>query len=242
MRDALDQPVERPRAVFLEACRALGSRLANSGFESHRGYQDLTRSRPPWRHRIGIASSHYNKAGVSVAISPTAVVQNHDLALWRQAKGLWRTDNFVTSRRLGRFVGPGASWNLADPTTRQAVVDEVGTILERQVLPWFDLFDDRLEVLDRWNFEGEVLELDELAELLAFAGRVDEVPELVRKAMSLEPWIRFPPKADVFKNLRCLAHRFSLTLSLPAAPDLAAEAAQVARMNKVLDDYWRRVR
>ena len=208
-----------PRSVFLEGCRVLAERFAALGFQPRRQGQMLVRSIGPWSHEIAIASSHYNQAGVSVAVSPTVVVRNKDLASWRAQHELWRTDDLVASRMLYRFAGSWTTWNLADPATRSHVLEEVTALLEQTALPWLDLFGDRLAFLERWQFDDEVLELDAMAELLAYFGRAEEIAPLVREALSREPWSKFSPRADSFDKLRRLGEKLSLGLSLPSLPE-----------------------
>jgi hypothetical protein len=99
------------------------------------------------------------------------------------------------------------------------VLEEVTALLEQTALPWLDLFGDRLAFLERWQFDDEVLELDAMAELLAYFGRAEEIAPLVREALSREPWSKFSPRADSFDKLRRLGEKLSLGLSLPSLPE-----------------------
>jgi len=226
-----------PRVVFLGACRAIGEALAPAGFRGQRKSQLFVRSQGPWRHEIALASSHYNHAGQFVALVPTVIVRNRKLAIWRQATRAGRDDDFVSSRMLHRLAGrSGTTWDLADPITRSGVLDEVIGIIEEKAIPWFDLFDDRSEFLERWKFDPEVLELDAMAELLIFLDRRQGAVSIVVEAMNREPWSRYAPWADTFRRLRALAELHSLELPVPAEADLTED---VARLRAALDAYSR---
>ena len=232
---------EKPRDVFLAACDALASRLVPFGFRSRRQNQELIRRRGAWQHRVYFASSGYNRAGEYVALTPTVLVSNETLKQWRRENG-GRSDGFVTSRMLYRFAPEsvvGVTWDLVDPTARHGVLDTVTSILTDRAIPWFDLFDDRLEVLTEWNFDNEILGIDAMAELMVFLGRTDDAVAVVREAMSREPWSQFDVDAEAFKNLRELADRFSLDFPVPQGRDPAVEAAAVARLRDALDAYTR---
>lgn len=224
-----------PRVVFLGACRAIGESLARAGFRGQRQNQLLVRSRGPWRHEIAIASSHFNQTGKFVAITPTVIVRNSELAIWRQSTEDGRADDFVTSRMVYQFANrSGTTWDLADPITRSRVLDEVVEIIEEKAVARFDLFDERLEFLDRWKFDHEVLELDVMAELLIFLDRRRDAVSIVIEAMNREPWSLYAPLADAFRRLRALAELHSLELPVPAEADLTED---VARLRAALDTY-----
>lgn len=231
-----DDTVERPRAVFLAACEELARRATPAGFGSVRKSQELVRRLGPWLHRISFASSGYNRAGEFVALTPTVTVWNNDLQRWRRETG-GRSDGFVASRMLYRFAEGSvtSTWDLADPTARNDVLDEVMSIIDYRVIAWLNLFDDRLEILTRWNFDDELLELDAMAELLVFLGRLDEATAVVHDAMTREPWSRFSLNAQAFANLRKLAVRFSVDFPVPPGSDPMVEAAAVARLREASD-------
>lgn len=179
-----------------------------------------------------------------LGLGPTVIVWNRDLKRWRRDIG-GRPDGFVASQMLFHFANEaiGPDWDLADPVARSGVLEQVASLLTERAMAWFDLFDERLEVLATWDFNIKLLSLDRVVELLLFLGRQDDALALVGEAMKRDPWSGFDDGSPVFADVRKLGAAFSIDFPVPAGRDPAAEAAEaaaVARLHAALDAYTRR--
>jgi hypothetical protein len=142
---------EKPRDAYLAACRAIAERFAGRGFTFARSGPHLTRRAPPYAFQISFGSSRYNVAGSSAAVWVAAMVESRELARWRRAADPDNEDSVVAGGWLHLLAGQNAflEWNVADPTTRASVVNDVVDAIERIALPYFGLFPDERLLANR---------------------------------------------------------------------------------------------
>jgi hypothetical protein len=163
--------VERPRDVFLAACDSIAATFEPLGFSYARSGHRLRRRRGEFLESFHFQSSHYNSPGY-VAMWPHAIVQLRALGAWREASSPLRGD-YVAVGQLGNLAGVGwRTWDLGEPTTRAAVIDDVVGFNRSVALPWFDLVED-VDTLIAWALADDVpgTDIEGLVDYLVFLGR-----------------------------------------------------------------------
>jgi hypothetical protein len=158
-------PSDKPRDLYLAACRMLASRLEGAGFRYTASRRVATRKAEVFSYSVSFQSSHRNIAGQHVALWIHAHVHCKALAVWR-ASGPpipWKTAaarlDFVAGGQLGNLQEPARwlDWNVAQPRSPERVVSDAYAAIERLALPYFALFSRPLDVITRLG-TGEIHE------------------------------------------------------------------------------------
>lgn len=137
---------EKPRDVFLAACAELASRFEPRGFRYAKSGPHISRRQGEFTEEVAFASSHYNVAGQHVDLTLYAGIRSKELRRWRVEHR--PNDDDPSDHVAGGMLQnlgtemPIASWELADPSSRPEVLDEIGTAIEEVALPYFALFED----------------------------------------------------------------------------------------------------
>jgi hypothetical protein len=148
---------DKPRDLYLAACRMLASRLEGAGFRYTASRQVAVRKTEVFSYSVSFQSSHRNIAGQHVALWIHAHVHCKALAVWR-ASGPpipWKTAgaqfDFVAGGQLGNLQEQARwlDWNVAQPRSRERVVSDAYEAIERLALPYFALFSRPLDVITR---------------------------------------------------------------------------------------------
>ena len=206
---------ERPRDVFAVACNAIADRLAPHGFTYARSTHVVRRARGPLVEAVAFQSSHNNSADVFVAMWPHVLVRNPALGRWRTLHSPIQGD-WLAGTQLGYLLGSGwATWDLADPATRDAVVDDLIGALQTVVLPFFALVGDTSALVARGRSEDVPgFEIEHLVDYLVYLERPEDAT-----AIAAAWWERRAgrPSSGYLARLRPVIERHGLAVELPAA-------------------------
>jgi hypothetical protein len=190
---------EKPRDVYLDACRVLASGLEPLGFRYAASKQVASRRAGEFTHAVSFQSSHRNIAGAHV------VVWIHANVFWK-VLGKWRAsgpalpwtlataerNDFVAGGQLGNLQTPTAwlEWNVAVPASRERVLSEAQTAIERLGLAYFARFEQLSEVLIQLRSE-DIPGLDPLGavQLLACAADVASAQQYLQRFLAAHPAI-----------------------------------------------------
>ena len=158
-RAGTPEGLDEPSVVYEAACAAIGQALAPAGFRYAKSGPHLRRNVGDFTHEISFQSSHHNVRGEYVALWIHAAVRSKSIKAWRRRQDPQIGWDRVAGGQIGNLEPePGWSeWNLADPETRSAAVNEAVGAIQRTILPFFALFVDRgaaLTTLDTWPTPG----------------------------------------------------------------------------------------
>lgn len=147
---------EKPRDVFLAACAELARRFEPHGFSYAKSGPHISRRRGDLAFEVGFASSHYNVAGGHVALTLYAGVRSKRLRKWRLEQGSREVASDRVAGGMLQNLKPGtplAMWDVADPSSRGAVLDDVEHAIREAALPYFALFEDDDALVRRLKHE-----------------------------------------------------------------------------------------
>jgi hypothetical protein len=135
---------EAPREVFLDACREVAAQLEPAGYRFAVSGPRCRRRSGDFTFQIAFQSSHYNAAGAHVALWVHATVFSPRIKKWRAAHPPLRPLDHVAGGQIGNLREPHdwLNWELADPSTRPAVIGEVVQLIREVALPYFARFED----------------------------------------------------------------------------------------------------
>ncbi len=137
--------VEPPRQVYMAALDRIAQALAPHGFRFARSGPHLTRTEGPARQRIVFQSDRNNIAGEHVQFWIHASVENAEAERWlAQSDWPFRATAQIGGGQIGNLVKPHGwwSWEIADPATREARVDDAIRQIEAIILPLFARLSD----------------------------------------------------------------------------------------------------
>lgn len=153
-----------PREVLDVACAQLGSELKYDGFRYLRSQRVLRRKKADLNCEIWIESSQYNVRGSTVIVRPSIMITSNALRNWKLAHPRSQTAPSQFDRTWVGLVGAALhnilneteyqkrpatfEWNVANPNTRDAVVNDVVRFCRKFTLPYFALFEDSKAVLE----------------------------------------------------------------------------------------------
>jgi hypothetical protein len=162
-----DTEVPAPSEVYAEACSRIAEALSQAGFTYAPSGPHLTRLRGDWKDVISFQTSRDNVRGQRVALWVHAKLQNKRLNRWRQENASpFVEGDSLAGGHIGNLKEPKGwcDWDLADAATRDQVIAEVVTEIERIILPWFDRFRD-VDALCRELLQADVPGLGPIAAL-----------------------------------------------------------------------------
>ena len=142
---------ESPREVYLSACAQISAGISAEGFRYVRSAQQCKREVAAFAQQISFQSSHNNVAGVHVRLWMHATASSKQLQAWRAARGHSQpVSSHVAGGMVHRLNGTRAmvEWELADPSDRNATIEDAVAFIHTDVLPYFRQFERPSELID----------------------------------------------------------------------------------------------
>jgi hypothetical protein len=135
---------ESPRAVYLDACRRVAQHLAAAGFRYAKSGPHATRVVGEWTDVISFSSSFHNVAAIQISLDAAVMLKNRRLARWRRRHASPRLSATVLAGHIGLLHSPTQwiTWNLADPSARDAVIADVVREIREVGLPFLNRMKD----------------------------------------------------------------------------------------------------
>ncbi|MBI2922201.1 MAG: hypothetical protein HYY18_14205 [Planctomycetes bacterium] len=147
-----DPESEKPREVFVEACRRISAAFESRGF-SFTKTKGMKRTVGEWTHWIPFQSSHQNISGSHVALTTFAHAFWKPLKTWRRAQpvhlGL-SDDDRLGGGHVGNLREDHCwmQWDVGDQSRRAGVISDVVKTLEDIAMPWLSQFDEPVRLLE----------------------------------------------------------------------------------------------
>lgn len=136
--------VEDARDVYMTACAAIAKEFEGDGFRYAKSGPHFTRANGDFTFRVSFQSSYLNISGQHVRLWLHATVRSKRMKDFRKSH---LPDNLVNDYIAGGMVHlllpeniAMLQWDLANPKTRSDVINDVVTLIRKQVLPYFALF------------------------------------------------------------------------------------------------------
>jgi len=145
--------VEGTRDVYLTSCASIAKTFEGHGFRFAKSGPHFTRAEGDFTYRVAFQSSRHNIPGQHVRMWVHATVHSKRLGEFRKSH---LSDNLVNDYVAGGMVHlllPGnvamVEWELADPKTRSATVNDVVGFIQEHVLPYFAMFSAPGQLIER---------------------------------------------------------------------------------------------
>jgi hypothetical protein len=131
-----------PRAIYLEACAAVGRHLSGRGFRYVRSGPRASRQDGDLTFEVQCQSSHHNVVGAQVTLWLHAHVKSQRLHDWRAAQGAAHPADYIGGGQLGNLRSEPSwlTWDLSEEATRAATVVNAIDAIERLAIPFFERF------------------------------------------------------------------------------------------------------
>jgi hypothetical protein len=136
-----DPNTEAPSEVYKAACAAIAAHFPD--FRYAKTGPRISRKASPLTFEVSFQSSHNNVAGEFVALRIGAGVHSDQLKKWRQQQpNASCISDHVAGGLLGNLREPTTylEWDLADPKTRLAVIDDAAKAIHDLAIPYFARF------------------------------------------------------------------------------------------------------
>lgn len=173
--------LEKPRDIYLSACRALASELESQGFRYAASRQVATRKGKCFDHVVAFQSSHRNAPGAYVALLIHAHVRSKGLGAWRASHpmpwsaGVTGPNDVVAGGQIGNLQAKPEwlDWNFAHAASRERALADASAAMGRFAGPLFAVFNAPAEAVARLRLGGipGLEPLNALEFLLCFADR-----------------------------------------------------------------------
>lgn len=143
--------MEAPRQVFANACESIASEFASSGFRYAKSGPHVTKKLGDFTFQVLFSSSFRNTAGAVVKLWISGTVYSKRLQRWRADYPLLHGADYVAGGQLGNLTHETVfnDCNLADNTTRAAVIADATRLIVDVAIPYFDQFDDVDALIER---------------------------------------------------------------------------------------------
>lgn len=161
--------MESPRDVYASACARIAEHFVEQGFRFAKSGPHLTKKAGDFSDKIRFDTSHYNCAGRLVQLRVVAIVTSKKLARWREAYPQIDATDVAAGGMLENLTEADVKcdWNLANPRTRDAMIDKIVSTIESIALPYFDRFEDLPTLTDQIaGFDAGALEMNRPVEFL----------------------------------------------------------------------------
>lgn len=142
---------EEPREVYIAVCEEISNSLSGDGFK-------FAKSGPRCRKRAGelvytiyFGTSRYNMTGTRVALTASGIVSSPKLGKWRSKEPCLNQTDSIAGGQIGnmKLNHEWIEWNIADPATRRARIQEISMRIRELALPYFSQFENTEEMFQR---------------------------------------------------------------------------------------------
>ncbi|MGO4685204.1 DUF4304 domain-containing protein [Hyphomicrobium sp. 2TAF46] len=156
--------VRAPREVYEEVCLDFAARFKGEGFRYFKSKKSISKTQGDLTFVLKFDTSRWNIRGINVRFSPSVEIYSSVLADWRRQRRIFDGHgpfnaaiwsglacgglNNILTETVGRTYPVSCSWNVAYIETRGRIVDDIEAFIREYVLPYFEFFLDRKNVLE----------------------------------------------------------------------------------------------
>ena len=135
---------ESPREVYLCACAAIAAAFESTGYKYAKSGPHFRRRSGDFTFQVSFQSSHHNVSGEHVCLWIHGTVLSRRLKQWREQQPVAVSIDYVAGGQIGNLQTEYAwlEWELADPNSRDSVIDDAIRAINQLALPYFALFED----------------------------------------------------------------------------------------------------
>lgn len=221
-----------PKHLVAAACAEIAAYPVFEGFRFVKARRAMNRVCGEWRYQVRFGTSAHNAKGQLAELSGEVAIFNTALEAWRTERGLYTKVGKVAMTTFGGVVPGGRqnpAWNLV--TEYETAVWHAAWIIERQVLPYFGLFDDGFAFVDELADDqiGSFFHAD-IVELLVCKG------DLVKLRSYLERLATVGPIAFTMIQARVHALGEGAEVRAPQGAEPAGDALFEAGLAALVDD------
>ena len=177
---------EKPRDVYLAVCEQIASYYEPFGFKYSKSGQHLKLKQKDGEFvfQISFSSSHYNVAGVNVAVQVYANVISRKFKKWQSEniKGEFNSNpnEYICGGLIGNLQENTIymKWNVGNKATREQEVENIIENINRLAIPYFEKFNNIpnlvAEIEERGDYWG-FIKISYIAEFLLYVSTKETI-------------------------------------------------------------------
>ena len=132
------------KEIYQNSCEKIASHLEVYDFKYFKSGQKIKKVLGDLTYEIAFGSSVYNSKGSNVKIKAHVWVKSKKLKKWRLAQNRPKATDVIAHSDIRYIPKPWiiGEWNLASPTEREDVINEIISVITKTILPYLAKFQD----------------------------------------------------------------------------------------------------